>query len=316
MLIRPTTVHSACRPDSSILHCKVISTVRFFLSSLFFNFFYCLHSHFSPFLPSPPLSGTSEPVPFTPLLHVCSLHSFCLSAPRFLPSLPSSCQYLFYFFPSLSCLSAPLLPLSINLPSAFRQLCCFSLQFLLSFRFICRYFHWVPFASFCLLGTCTAFSFCLLIARFISSSPSSLLLASICFQLRSCLVCVWSLHYTLLPQNFLLHIHPLQSLHPPKLKSLFISPKVISLHGKLILLSYYMVRVHVQRVLFTIWHWLIHISYIFLSYIYLGYFVCVCVCVCVTICVGTLGYSFSFINQTDQGDEREGLKREGLKMER
>ncbi len=45
-------------------------------------------------------------------------------------------------------------------------------------------------------------------------------------------------------------------------------------------------------------------------------YVCVCVCVCVTICVGTLGYSFSFINQIDQGDEREGLKREGLKRER
>ncbi len=44
--------------------------------------------------------------------------------------------------------------------------------------------------------------------------------------------------------------------------------------------------------------------------------VCVCVYVCVTICVGTLGYSFSFINQTGQEDEREGLKREGLKMER
>ncbi len=41
-----------------------------------------------------------------------------------------------------------------------------------------------------------------------------------------------------------------------------------------------------------------------------------CVCVCVTICVGTLGYSFSFINQTDQGDKTEGLEREGLKMER
>jgi hypothetical protein len=53
-----------------------------------------------------------------------------------------------------------------------------------------------------------------------------------------------------------------------------------------------------------------------LSYIYLGYFVCVCVCVCVTICVGTISYSFSFINQTDQGGEAEGLKREGLKMER
>jgi hypothetical protein len=53
-----------------------------------------------------------------------------------------------------------------------------------------------------------------------------------------------------------------------------------------------------------------------LSYIYLGYFVCLCVCVCVTICVGTLCYSFSLSNQTDQGDERLGLKREGLKRER
>ena len=50
---------------------------------------------------------------------------------------------------------------------------------------------------------------------------------------------------------------------------------------------------------------------LFLSYIYLGYFVCVCVCVCVTICVGTLCYSFSFSNQTDQGNETEGLEREG-----
>jgi hypothetical protein len=56
------------------------------------------------------------------------------------------------------------------------------------------------------------------------------------------------------------------------------------------------------------------------SIIYLPWVLClsVCdsVCVCVTICVGTLCYSFSFNNQTDQGDEREGLKREGLKMER
>ena len=37
---------------------------------------------------------------------------------------------------------------------------------------------------------------------------------------------------------------------------------------------------------------------------------------CVTICVGTLCYSFSFRNQTDQGDETEGLEREGLKVER
>ena len=41
-----------------------------------------------------------------------------------------------------------------------------------------------------------------------------------------------------------------------------------------------------------------------------------CVCVCVTICVGTLGYFFSFINQTDQGDEREGLEGGGIEMER
>jgi hypothetical protein len=38
------------------------------------------------------------------------------------------------------------------------------------------------------------------------------------------------------------------------------------------------------------------------------------VCVCHN--CGTLCYSFSFGNQTDQGDETEGLKREGLKMER
>ncbi len=55
-----------------------------------------------------------------------------------------------------------------------------------------------------------------------------------------------------------------------------------------------------------------------LSYIYLGYFVCLCVIVCVCVChnCGTLCYSFSFGNQTDQGDETEGLEREGLKMER
>ena len=49
-----------------------------------------------------------------------------------------------------------------------------------------------------------------------------------------------------------------------------------------------------------------------LSYIYLGYFVCVSV---IHNC-GTLCYSFSFINQTDQRDETEGLKREGLERER
>jgi hypothetical protein len=53
-----------------------------------------------------------------------------------------------------------------------------------------------------------------------------------------------------------------------------------------------------------------------LSYIYLGYFVCLCVIVCVCHNCGTLCYSFSFGNQTDQGDETEGLEREGLKMER
>jgi hypothetical protein len=52
----------------------------------------------------------------------------------------------------------------------------------------------------------------------------------------------------------------------------------------------------------------------FLSYIYLGYFVCVCVCVCVTICCRTVCYSFSFNNQTDQRDETEDLQREGLEM--
>jgi hypothetical protein len=63
----------------------------------------------------------------------------------------------------------------------------------------------------------------------------------------------------------------------------------------------------------SVYYQLLHTIY--LSYIYLGYFVCVCVCVCVTICVGTLCYSYSFNNQTDQGDETEGMKREGLKME-
>ncbi len=39
--------------------------------------------------------------------------------------------------------------------------------------------------------------------------------------------------------------------------------------------------------------------------------VCDCVCVCVTICCGTLCYSVSFSNQIDQGDQTEGLEREG-----
>ncbi len=65
-----------------------------------------------------------------------------------------------------------------------------------------------------------------------------------------------------------------------------------------------------RRILADSLHRIIHA---FLSYIYLGYFVClcVCVCVCVTICVGTLCYSFSSSSQTDQGDETEGLEREG-----
>jgi hypothetical protein len=50
--------------------------------------------------------------------------------------------------------------------------------------------------------------------------------------------------------------------------------------------------------------------------IYLSRILCLCVCVCVTICCGTLCYSFSFNNKTDQGDETEGLQREGLEMER
>jgi hypothetical protein len=33
-------------------------------------------------------------------------------------------------------------------------------------------------------------------------------------------------------------------------------------------------------------------------------------------CCGTLSYSLSFSNQTDQGDETEGLEREGLEMGR
>ncbi len=39
---------------------------------------------------------------------------------------------------------------------------------------------------------------------------------------------------------------------------------------------------------------------------------------CVTICCGTLCYSFSFNNQTDQGDETEGLDfgEGGIEMER
>jgi hypothetical protein len=41
-----------------------------------------------------------------------------------------------------------------------------------------------------------------------------------------------------------------------------------------------------------------------------------CLSVCATICWGTLCYSFSFNNQTDLGDETEGLNMEGLEMER
>jgi hypothetical protein len=48
-----------------------------------------------------------------------------------------------------------------------------------------------------------------------------------------------------------------------------------------------------------------------LIYIYLRYFVCLCVIECVCHNCGTLCYSFSFGNQTDKGDETEGLEREG-----
>ncbi len=51
-----------------------------------------------------------------------------------------------------------------------------------------------------------------------------------------------------------------------------------------------------------------------ISYICLGYFVCVSVCVCVTIAERS-GYSLCFSDQTDQGDKTEGLEREGLEME-
>ncbi len=40
-------------------------------------------------------------------------------------------------------------------------------------------------------------------------------------------------------------------------------------------------------------------------------FVCLCVIKCVCQNCGTLCYSFSFGNQTDKGDETEGLEREG-----
>jgi hypothetical protein len=53
------------------------------------------------------------------------------------------------------------------------------------------------------------------------------------------------------------------------------------------------------------------VTYNDVSIIYLSRVLCLCVCVCVTICVGTLCYSFSFINQTDQGEETEGSEREG-----
>jgi hypothetical protein len=52
-------------------------------------------------------------------------------------------------------------------------------------------------------------------------------------------------------------------------------------------------------------------SFNYLSYIYLRYFVCLCVIECVFHNCGTLCYSFSFGNQTDKGDETEGLEREG-----
>jgi hypothetical protein len=47
-----------------------------------------------------------------------------------------------------------------------------------------------------------------------------------------------------------------------------------------------------------------------ISYIYLGYFVRLCVCVSQFIAERS-AILFSFNNQTDQGDETEGLEREG-----
>jgi hypothetical protein len=60
------------------------------------------------------------------------------------------------------------------------------------------------------------------------------------------------------------------------------------------------------------------IVFVFLSYIYLGYFVCVCVWVCVCVChhCGTLSFSLCFNIQTDKKDKTEGLEMEGLEMER
>ncbi len=54
----------------------------------------------------------------------------------------------------------------------------------------------------------------------------------------------------------------------------------------------------------------------YLSYIHLGSSVCHPVCHPVCRSCGTLSYSLCFSNQTDQGDETEGLKMEGLEMER
>ena len=56
----------------------------------------------------------------------------------------------------------------------------------------------------------------------------------------------------------------------------------------------------------------------YLSYIYLGSSVCLSSChipVVLSSChiCGTLSYSLCFSNQTDQGDETEGLEREGLR---
>jgi hypothetical protein len=62
-----------------------------------------------------------------------------------------------------------------------------------------------------------------------------------------------------------------------------------------------------------------------LSIIYLPRILCLSSCrpviflsSCHPVCrsCGTLSYSLCFSNQTDQGDKTEGLKREGLEMER
>ncbi len=54
---------------------------------------------------------------------------------------------------------------------------------------------------------------------------------------------------------------------------------------------------------------------IIVSYICLGYFVCLCVCECVCVTIAERSdYSFCFSKQTDRGDKTEGLEMEGLEI--